>query len=62
MSMKLDVGKIFFLILFLTLSVSEIALQLKFTNRTHFYELFRQKYGMTPQQWRKMQKSAEHPE
>ena len=45
-----------------TLSVSEIALQLKFTNRTHFYELFRQKYGMTPQQWRKMQKSAEHPE
>ena len=22
----------------------------------------RQKYGMTPQQWRKMQKSAEHPE
>ena len=45
-----------------TLSVSEIALQLKFTNRTHFYELFRQKYGMTPQQWRKMQKSAEHSE
>ncbi|PWM57283.1 MAG: hypothetical protein DBX91_11920, partial [Subdoligranulum variabile] len=29
---------------------------------THFYELFRQKYGMTPQQWRKMQKSAEHSE
>lgn len=45
-----------------TLSVSEIALQLKFTNRTHFYELFRQKYGMTPQQLRKIQKSAEHPE
>ena len=45
-----------------TLSVSEIALQLKFTKRTHFYELFRQKYGMTPQQWRKMQKSAEHSE
>ena len=42
-----------------TLSVSEIALQLKFTNRTRFYELFRQKYGTTPQQWRKMQKSAE---
>ena len=45
-----------------TLSVSEIALQLKFTNRTHFYELFRQKYGMTPQQWRKIQKSAEYSE
>ena len=25
-------------------------------------EMFRQKYGMTPQQWRKMQKSAEHSE
>ena len=34
------------------LSVSEIALQLKFTNRTHFYTLFREKYGMTPQEWR----------
>ena len=32
------------------LSVSEIALQLKFTNRTHFYNLFRKKYGMTPQE------------
>ena len=28
------------------LSVSEIALQLKFTNRTHFYNLFRKKYGI----------------
>ena len=36
-----------------SLPVSEIALQLKFTNRTHFYNLFRQKYGMTPQEWRK---------
>ncbi len=34
------------------LSVSDIALQLKFTNRTHFYTLFRKKYGMTPQEWR----------
>lgn len=37
------------------LSVSEIALQLKFTNRTHFYNLFRKKYGMTPQEWRRHQ-------
>jgi len=41
------------------LSVSEIALRLKFTNRTHFYNLFRQKYGMTPQEWRKAQKTGE---
>ncbi len=32
------------------LSVSEIALPLKLTNRTHFYNLFRKKYGMTPQE------------
>ena len=37
------------------LSVSEIAPQLKFTNRTHFYYLFRKKYGMTPQEWRRHQ-------
>ncbi|WP_455501521.1 helix-turn-helix domain-containing protein [Gemmiger sp.] len=38
------------------LSVSEIALQLKFTNRTHFYTLFHKKYGMTPQAWRAAQR------
>lgn len=36
-----------------SLSVSQIAAELKFTNRTHFYALFRKHYGMTPQQWRK---------
>lgn len=40
------------------LSVSEIAVQLKFSNRTHFYTLFREKYGMTPQEWRKRQKQT----
>lgn len=35
------------------LSVSEIATQLHFSNRTHFYTLFRKRYGMTPQEWRK---------
>lgn len=35
------------------LSVSEIAVQLNFSNRTHFYALFRKQYGMTPQAWRK---------
>lgn len=34
------------------LPVNEIAAQMDFTNRTHFYKLFRSKYGMTPQQFR----------
>lgn len=42
------------------LPVSEIALQLKFTNRTHFYNLFRKKYGVTPQEWRKAAQAAGH--
>lgn len=42
-----------YLLLNTDLSVSEIAMQLKFTNRTHFYKLFREKYGMTPREWRK---------
>lgn len=40
------------------LSVSEIAAQLKFSNRTHFYTLFRKQYGMTPQSWRKQNLSC----
>lgn len=35
------------------LSVSEIALKLKFTNRAHFYKLFEEYYGMTPKEYRK---------
>lgn len=34
-------------------SISEIAIQMKFTNRTHFYSLFHERYGMTPQEFRK---------
>ena len=34
------------------LSVSAIALQLGFTNRTHFYKLFKEKYGITPGEYR----------
>ncbi len=37
------------------LSVSEIAPQLKFTNRTHFYYLFRKKVRHDPQEWRRHQ-------
>lgn len=35
-------------------SVSAIAARLKFTNRTHFYSLFRKKYGITPMEYRRM--------
>lgn len=40
------------------LSVSEIAVRLKFSNRTHFYSLFRKQYGMTPQEWRKIHRTG----
>lgn len=35
-------------------SVSAIAARLKFTNRTHFYALFREKYGVTPKEYRRL--------
>ncbi|MBD5453740.1 MAG: AraC family transcriptional regulator [Lachnospiraceae bacterium] len=35
-------------------SISAIATGLKFTNRTHFYALFKEKYGVTPKEYRKM--------
>lgn len=34
-------------------SISAIAARLKFTNRTHFYALFKKAYGMTPKEYRK---------
>lgn len=34
-------------------SISAIAARLKFTNRTHFYTLFKKKYGVTPKEYRK---------
>lgn len=33
-------------------SISEIAVMLKFTNRSHFYKLFKERYGMTPKEYR----------
>ena len=33
-------------------SVSEICAELGFTDRTHFYELFRQEFGVTPKEYR----------
>lgn len=35
-------------------SISAIAAGLQFTNRTHFYTLFKKKYGVTPKEYRKM--------
>ena len=38
-------------------SVSEIASDLQFTNRTYFYKLFTTEYGMTPKEYRIQNKS-----
>lgn len=35
-------------------SISSIAAKLQFSNRTHFYALFKEKYGVTPKEYRKM--------
>lgn len=44
-----------FLLLHSDLTVSEIADQLGFTDRTHFYRLFNKEFGETPKQFRKRQ-------
>lgn len=36
-----------------TLSISDIAVELHFSNRAHFYKLFQDTYGMTPKEYRK---------
>lgn len=35
-----------------TASISSIAIQMGFSNRTHFYKVFRDKYGLTPGEYR----------
>ncbi len=35
------------------ISVSDIAIRLGFSNRTYFYKLFKNKYGVTPKEYRK---------
>lgn len=35
-------------------SISAIAARLRFTNRTHFYTLFKEKYGVTPKEYRRL--------
>ena len=34
--------------------ISSISAQLGFTNRTHFYKVFREKYGVSPGEYRKI--------
>lgn len=38
-------------------SISNIALKLGFSNRTHFYKLFKGKYGVTPKEFREIHSS-----
>lgn len=40
------------LLLNTTLSVTDISLKLQFSNRAHFYTLFKEFYGMTPKEYR----------
>lgn len=42
------------LLLTTDMTVSEIATALKFSNRTHFYSLFKEKYGVTPKAYRSL--------
>ena len=44
-----------------SLTITDIAYQLGFTDRTHFYELFREEYGMTPKQFRQETKKRTNP-
>ena len=37
-------------------SVSEVCAELGFTDRTHFYELFRQEFGVTPKEYRQRER------
>ena len=34
-------------------SIAEIAAELNFSNRSHFYKLFRERYSMSPMQYKK---------
>ena len=33
-------------------NIADIAAELKFTNRSHFYKLFKERYGVTPMKYR----------
>ena len=35
-----------------TMSVSDICMLLGYSNRTYFYQIFKEKYGLPPKEWR----------
>lgn len=39
-------------------TAAAIAAELKFTNHSHFYRIFRERYGMTPSQYRQMHRGS----
>ena len=39
-------------------SITEIGARLQFTNRTYFYKIFKNKYGMTPKEYRNLHKNT----
>ena len=53
LGMKICMKKARILLSDTDLTVSKIAEELKFTNRTHFYNIFKQTYGMTPKEYQK---------
>lgn len=53
LSMSICLAKAADLLLSTNKTVTEIMEELKFVNRTHFYQLFQEKYGCTPKNYRK---------
>ena len=41
-------------------TINEIAEELHFSNKTHFYKLFKEKYGITPKEFRANKDSAQN--
>ena len=39
-------------------TINEIANDLNFSNKTHFYKLFKEKYGVTPKEFRSQKKNS----
>ena len=40
-------------------TIADISRDLGFTNQTHFYKVFKEKYKMTPMQYRKQNQTKE---
>ena len=53
-SLTFRLKKAAYLLTTTTDSISSMALKLNFSNKTHFYNLFKKKYGMSPGEYRKL--------